>query len=602
MKLFRKLLSLTLALLLVSGIMMPTGVTALAAGRANPEGITVNTLPEKLEYTSGEQLDLTGLTVKIEWNNGKSDIFELSEFADKNIAVTPAHGTELTDEGKNVITVSLDRFSDQFGVEVKAAPQAELSGISINTKPDTAEYHLGQKLDLAGLTVKLHYTDGSSNIISASDLASNEIEVAPAEGTVLDTEGENKVVVSLGEFSDSFTVTVNPVTVSDITINTLPQKLEYTAGERLDLTGLTVKLHYSDGSSNIFLPGEFFQKDIFVTPEEGSTLAVVGKNTVSAVFASAGGEKLVAEFEIEVAAAPAADRLIDRIFGSTRFETAFAVSSKWDKADTVIIASGMEFADALAATALSAATDAPILLAAKNDNETIVKEINRLGAENAYIIGGERAVGKDIEKLLSGANISFTRLAGSDRYATAAEIAAELNSIGTKSEIVFVVSGENFADALSAGFAAAQKSAPILYTEADQLHETTAEYIAANGITKAIIIGGDAAVSEKTALQLDELTDISRISGADRYLTSIAVAREFFNGEMGDKVAVATGKNFPDALTGGAYAINQGAPVLLVGDSAGDELLAFLDECAIESIIIFGGEGAVSDEIAQSLK
>ena len=602
MKLFRRLLSLTLALLLVSGILMPSGITALAAGRANAEGIKVNTLPEKLEYIVGEKLDLTGLTVKVDWNNGKSDIFALEEFSEKNITVTPASGTELTTEGKNVITVSLNQFSDQFGVEVKAAPQSKLEKLSINTLPDSTEYHLGQKLDLSGLTVKLHYSDGSSEIISASDLGKHGIATTPAEGSVLETEGKNKITVTLDEASDSFDITVNPVTVSDITINTPPAKLEYTAGDKLDLAGLTVKLHYSDGSSNIFKPEEFSQKDIFVTPAEGDALTVIGKNTVSAVFAQPDGGKLTAEFEISVAAAPEAERVIDRIFGSTRYETAFAVSAKWDKAKAVIIASGEDFADALAASALSAALDAPIMLAGRTDNETILKEIGRLGAEKAYILGGENAVNKEVEQLIADAKITVTRLGGIDRYATAAAIAAELGRLGAKADIAFIVSGESFADALSAGFAAAQKSAPILYTESGKLNSTTAAWISANGITRTVIIGGEEAISALTAQQLAEITACSRISGADRYQTSIAVAREYFSSDAGNKVAIATGKNFPDALTGGAYAIRLGAPTLLVGDSVSNELGAYLDECAIESIIIFGGENAVSAEIAQSLK
>ncbi len=603
MKLFRKLLSLSLALLLVSGIMMPSGITVHAAERAHAEEIIVNTLPDKLEYTVGEKLDLSGLTVKINWNNNKSDIFSLDELAEKNITVTPANGTELTDEGKNVITVSLDKFSDQFGVEVKAAPKAELEKITLNTLPDTVEYHLGQKLDLTGLTVKLHYTDGSSDIISASDLGKHDAAATPAEGSVLDTEGTNRVDITLGEFSCSFEITVSPVTVSSITVNTLPSKLEYTTGEKLELSGLTAKLHYSNGSSNIFTPDEFSQKDIFVTPGEGDVLTVAGKNAVSLVFAKPDGGKLIAEFQITVADAPAVDREIDRIFGSTRYETAFAVSSKgWDKAQTVIIASGEDFADALAATSLSAVVDAPILLAGRADNETILKEINRLGAGKAYILGGEKAVSKDVETMLTGADVTVTRLSGSDRYATATAIASELNKLGIRSETAFIVSGESFADALSAGFASAQKSAPILYTENGRLNSSTAAYITDSGISTAIIIGGEAAVSSQTAQQLGRIADYIRISGADRYLTSIAVAREYFTDSSNTKIAIATGKNFPDALTGGAYAVRFGSPTLLVGDSVSDELLNYINEHGIKSIVIFGGEGAVSNEVVQTLK
>ena len=477
------------------------------------------------------------------------------------------------------------------------AADITVSSISVNTEPARAEYTVGEKLDLTGLTAKLHFSDETSFIYTFDQFADKNITVTPENGTVLTTEGKQKVTLSYGDLSASFELTVNPVIfVNELTVNTEPTRTEYTVGEKLDLAGLTAKLRYSDENSNIFTPDEFADKNITVTPENGTVLTTEGKQKVTLSYGD-----LSASFEINVL--PAEERQIDRIFGSDRYETAIAISSEgWKQADSVIIASGADFADALAGAGLSKALNAPILLVSGKDNAHVYAEIERLGAVNAWILGGENAVSPVVSSKLTGMGLSVNRLSGTDRYATAAAIAAQLSKLNGEADKAFVVSGESFADALSAGYASAVSGCPILYTNAGNLNDTTAQYITSAGINEVTIIGGSAAVSDSAAGQLAQLAKVGRIGGEDRYLTSLAVSRLYFDHNASDKIAVATGKDFPDALTGGAYAIKLGMPVLLLSDKVDEELLKYLDDCGIAHITVFGGESAISSDVADALK
>ncbi|MBO1911519.1 cell wall-binding repeat-containing protein, partial [Microvirga sp. 3-52] len=122
---------------------------------------------------------------------------------------------------------------------------------------------------------------------------------------------------------------------------------------------------------------------------------------------------------------PALPGEIDRIFGSDRFQTAIEISRNgWESADTVILARGDNFADALAGVPLAHSVDAPILLTqTKKLTEGVLEEIERLGASIVIVLGGESAVSETVENKLSKANLTVERASGANRFATAAAIA-----------------------------------------------------------------------------------------------------------------------------------------------------------------------------------
>ncbi len=298
----------------------------------------------------------------------------------------------------------------------------------------------------------------------------------------------------------------------------------------------------------------------------------------------------------------------DRLSGKDRIETAVAISKEgWAKADTVILASGVNYADALAGAPLAAAANAPVLLTLNKTQgieQAVLDEIARLGATKVYILGGTAAVCSDIESAVSSAGCKVTRLYGSTRYGTAVKVAEELNKLtGKKFTNLYFASGVNFPDALSISSVAAIEGNPILYMPAaGKVDSATAKFISDGKYKNGVILGGTAAVSAEGQTSLTDLgLSIERISGADRYATSQAINKKYDALFTGKQIAVATGANFPDALAGGALCAKMKMPVVLVSDKSADSALAYIKGEAPEGLLVFGGAGAVSEDVAVKL-
>lgn len=302
--------------------------------------------------------------------------------------------------------------------------------------------------------------------------------------------------------------------------------------------------------------------------------------------------------------APNRPAMINRAGGSDRVSTAIEVSRMgWQSAETVIIASGLSYPDALAAVPLAGAVDAPILLTADKSGKpeaALLAEIKRLGAHSAYILGGTSAVSAQAEKALTGAGLTVRRLAGADRYATCLEIARELAARTDGSfDTLFFASADNFPDALAVGPAAAVKGDPILYIGAkSELLDSVAAFVGSSGCNKAVVLGGESAVSTKGEKDIKRLcADTERISGADRYATAAAIVARY-NGSFNGGAALATGKTFPDALAGGAHAAKLGIPVLLTSGRPSAEVLECAALLGAGELWVYGGMNAVPAETA----
>lgn len=199
---------------------------------------------------------------------------------------------------------------------------------------------------------------------------------------------------------------------------------------------------------------------------------------------------------------------------------------------------------------------------------------------------------------------SGERIFGADRYETAVEISQSAFPSGAGA--VFIATGTNFADALSAAPAAATQGAPLLLTRPTALPAAVATEIQRLDPTTIYIVGGTGAVStavENAIRALDGTRTIQRVAGVDRYATSRAIASEFF--PTATSVFVATGLDYPDALAAGPAAAEVGGPVILIpGKSAtvGDPTLALLDTLDTTTVYIAGGTGVVSQAIENQLE
>lgn len=186
------------------------------------------------------------------------------------------------------------------------------------------------------------------------------------------------------------------------------------------------------------------------------------------------------------------------------------------------------------------------------------------------------------------------RLAGAGRYDTAAAI-SRTSFPGTVSD-VFIVTGENWPDALSAGPAAAEVDAPILPVQTNAVPSAISAEIDRLRPVRAWVIGGANAIADSV---LDGLRargiEVSRISGQDRYATASAVASRFFPNPAG--AYYASGVTFADALGGGAAAAHRGWPLLL---TAKDSVPAATLTVGTERIVL-GGQAAISNAVQSQL-
>jgi len=297
--------------------------------------------------------------------------------------------------------------------------------------------------------------------------------------------------------------------------------------------------------------------------------------------------------------------------GATRYDTAVMNSRAFFPAgaDTVVLATGANWPDALAASSLAGACESPILLV-KGDSipAAVTAEILRLGARNAYIVGGTGVVSAgveaDVNALLTG---DVVRLAGANRYATAQMVAAEaVDVLGSTETTAIVATGQAFPDAVAASALCAGLGYPLYLTSADSIADTTIAAMKAAGVKDVYVLGGTGAVSAGVMTKLDaDFGAVERLFGADRYATAVAVAQEGVdNGMTWDGVALATGTNFPDALTGGVtQGLTNSVMVLTPTNSLNSGVKAKIEaeKDDIGLVRFLGGEGAISKAVKDAV-
>lgn len=192
------------------------------------------------------------------------------------------------------------------------------------------------------------------------------------------------------------------------------------------------------------------------------------------------------------------------------------------------------------------------------------------------------------------------RLSGNDRYETSVKIS---QSGWTSSKNVVIASGEDFADALCAVPLAKKLNAPIILTGSKNIEDCAVKEISRLGAVKVYIAGGKAAVSDSVkdtiekALKIND-TDIKRLSGADRYETSAAIAKEV---GVNNGIVIAYGRGFADALSVAPIAAAKGMPILLtekesLSDSIGNYIES--EKSNIKNTYIIGGIGVIDNSVA----
>lgn len=280
--------------------------------------------------------------------------------------------------------------------------------------------------------------------------------------------------------------------------------------------------------------------------------------------------------------------VVKRLSGNVRYDTMGAIVEEAypnnGSANTVIVASGDNFPDALAASGLSGKLDAPVVLtdsyqlSARADGQ-----LARLRPNRVIVVGGPSAVSDGVvdqiaERVTAPTEADVVRISGATRRDTANEIFAQAKKQHAKgqadkdwnSDTAIIATGDNFVDALSISSLARQMSYPVFLSGQDGLDASTVKTIKNQGFTNVIIAGGSQAVPQSVVSQLKSAgvagQNVHRIGGATRYQTSLQIAqyqRQFASASLKSPV-FATGENFPDALVGGVLAGKKSNPILLV--------------------------------------
>ena len=349
----------------------------------------------------------------------------------------------------------------------------------------------------------------------------------------------------------------------------------------------------------------FVGNDSFLPSEYSWNVPVTLQNSKDKVFAAKDIPSFTADtYRAIVGSMP-------RLAGGTRYETAGLLfdQGNWQKGGSIVLASGANYPDALAASALAGDLNAPIMLTDPNglSSETEQRILN-LKPSRIYIVGGKAAISVNVERRvaqLAGSGANIQRIAGDTRYDTSLKV---VSSLSNPSDTVIVTTGTNYADALSISpYAFATGSPVALCNPSSGLSNSALKVIKIAGYKKAVIVGGTSAVPASVASQLKAsgIGGITRLSGDTRYTTSAKIAEFELKSNVGftmDGAYLATGQNFPDALAAGAVSGKRLTPLLLV-DPGAHQASNFLSKYKgqVSRVTFVGGTSAIGNSEAASI-
>jgi putative cell wall-binding protein len=225
-------------------------------------------------------------------------------------------------------------------------------------------------------------------------------------------------------------------------------------------------------------------------------------------------------------------------------------------------------------------------------------EIARLKPSRIVVAGGPAAIADQVVAALKGLAGTVVRVSGADRYETSRKLASyAFPSAST----ALIASGDAFPDALSASAAAAEAGAPLILVgsgsrAADAPAASQAKSLKATAIR---VVGGTAVVPEGAMTTLKaSVADTRRVAGADRFHTSIEVARSLFSATT-EQVFVVNGLDFPDGLVVAPLAGRSHSPVFLSsGDCVNREVVSEMDRLGASRLTLIGGTAALTAGVA----
>ncbi|MGB7447571.1 MAG: cell wall-binding repeat-containing protein [Ornithinimicrobium sp.] len=216
-----------------------------------------------------------------------------------------------------------------------------------------------------------------------------------------------------------------------------------------------------------------------------------------------GGTGAVTDDMLEVVEEASGGGSVRRLAGTDRYGTAAAVAAEFETADTVFIATGADFPDALAGSALAGTLDVPLMLARTNRlPDSTRAQLERLEPERIVVLGGTGVISSSVADELDRYG-EVDRIAGGDRWETAALVAAEFDD----AEPVGVASGLNWPDAVAGAARAGSVDAPVILVDPARIPDASRSQLRRLGPLAFEIYGGRGAVSRDVFLDLRALYD-----------------------------------------------------------------------------------------------
>ena len=218
---------------------------------------------------------------------------------------------------------------------------------------------------------------------------------------------------------------------------------------------------------------------------------------------------------------------------------------------------------------------------------------------------------------IAEAGTSTQRLAGDNRYATAATISA---AGWEQADRVILAGGENFPDALAGTVLAGLYQSPILLSSRDNLSPETRAELKRLQAQTVYILGGPGVIAPNIEQQLAQDYTVKRIAGDNRYATAVEIGQLVRTGTdngadaTGANTAsttnsyrhtaiLVTGENYPDALSIASLAGQRTIPILFTSAHELNTLTRqALAEWDIQTVLLCGGSGVLSESIATTLE
>lgn len=221
------------------------------------QSISIKTAPAKTTYFVGDQVSTAGLELIVTYESGKTET--VSAGFDFDLPTLDSAGT-------HVVSVT---YSGKTTTYTVIAEEPQITQIAVSGLPDKTVYFIGESINPAGLELTLTYENGVTERVT-SGFAFSPDSFSEA--------GTQTVTVSYGSHTTSFDVVVQAVTLTGISVHTVPNRTNYYLDDTLNTAGLSLVATYSDGSTQIITNG------FACSPTK---LDVVGNPTVTVSYGSA---------------------------------------------------------------------------------------------------------------------------------------------------------------------------------------------------------------------------------------------------------------------------------------------------------------------------